>query len=66
MATNKPSIGGLLARAKREASQFVTQGELSAKLKAIQPVSHAEYNALLRRLDTLEARVQQLQRAQAH
>jgi glutamate 5-kinase len=64
MATSKTSLGGVLARAKREASQMVGQGDLTTKLKAMQPVSRAEYNALLARLSTLEARVQQLVRAQ--
>lgn len=63
MATRKPTISDVIARAK-EAKQVVAQGDLSTKLRAMQPVSRTEYNALVTRLQTLEARVQQLQRAQ--
>lgn len=62
MAARKPTISDVIARAK-EARQAVAQGDLSTKLKAMQPVSRTEYNALMNRLETLEARVQQLQRA---
>jgi polyhydroxyalkanoate synthesis regulator phasin len=62
-ATRKPTFSDVLARAK-EARQQMAQGDLTAKLKAMQPVSRTEYNALVTRLETLEARVQQLQRTQ--
>jgi polyhydroxyalkanoate synthesis regulator phasin len=63
MAARKPTFGDVIARAK-EARQQMAQGDLTAKLKAMQPVSRTEYNALVTRLETLEARVQQLQRTQ--
>ena len=63
MATRKPSIADVIARAK-EARQVVAQGDLSTKLKAMQPVSRTDYNALVNRLEMLEARVQQLLRTQ--